>query len=146
MSKRPRSPDTDDDYGYRKRQLVARSEELGVQRSSNVGFANDEIQAGNTYSNIVRHGGPTHFGDVQNIYQRFGPTEHEQRRQKILSSLRYPEMNARRNEITVSEHATYEWLFDESYLKEWELPSFRTWLQESHGPYVIQGKPGSTLR
>lgn len=114
----------------------------------------DRLRDSRQYGDIVVNNGTSHFGDINNIVQNVGVDVHERRREQIRSSLRFPELNARRNDIAISEFAAYDWFFDvdegdvledargqDGRKRGW--PSFRLWLQQTQGAYVVQGKPGS---
>jgi NACHT domain len=62
-------------------------------------------------------------------------------RLRFLSSLKYEEMNARRNKVDESFPDTYNWVFDDDTRKPW--PSFNNWLKQGSDVYWIQGKAGS---
>lgn len=64
-------------------------------------------------------------------------------KQRLLESLRFPEMNARLNGIRDSEFHTFEWVFDDRAKAGQELPTLKSWLRESQGIYLVEGKAGS---
>lgn len=65
----------------------------------------------------------------------------EDQRSRFLNSLRYEEMDRRKNQISATYPGTYEWIFDETVKKPW--PSFKSWLERGRGIYFIEGKAGS---
>ncbi|KAL9620498.1 MAG: hypothetical protein Q9160_004967 [Pyrenula sp. 1 TL-2023] len=60
---------------------------------------------------------------------------------RLLGSLRFPEMNARRNTVEKSHKNTFEWIFVENQSNKWA--SFPWFLQGSEKVYWISGKPGA---
>jgi hypothetical protein len=57
--------------------------------------------------------------------------------QRILHSLRYPEIRVRQQAIKWAHAETFEWIF------RTPTSSFQNWLQAENGIYWIQGKAGS---
>jgi hypothetical protein len=55
----------------------------------------------------------------------------EDQRSRLLNSLRWEEMNGRKNQISATYPGTYEWIFDETVEKPW--PSFTNWLESGSG-------------
>ncbi|KAI0440333.1 hypothetical protein F4803DRAFT_527621 [Xylaria telfairii] len=65
---------------------------------------------------------------------------------RILYTLRFPEMNARENEIWEASEETTRWIFDEKNSDEETAVAhhqFSQWLKEEHPVFWIVGKPGS---
>ncbi|KAK5624999.1 hypothetical protein RRF57_000715 [Xylaria bambusicola] len=58
-----------------------------------------------------------------------------QNQQKILKSLRYPEMEVRHKSIKAAHAKTFEWILDDH--------TFAKWLENGEGIYWIRGKAGS---
>ncbi|TID23410.1 hypothetical protein E2P81_ATG02981 [Venturia nashicola] len=69
--------------------------------------------------------------------------ERIERQQKLLSSLAFPEMNARKNTSSIDAFpGTFRWIFDANKVHAWDsLPSFLT--SQEQNLYWISGKPGS---
>lgn len=61
--------------------------------------------------------------------------------QRLLGSLRFPEMNSRRNQIADSHETTFEWIYDDSLDQGWS--PFTAFLQGNQKTYWIRGKAGS---
>jgi NACHT domain len=89
--------------------------------------------------------GQEHAGTRAHVETKLNDLHHtfntEDQRLRFLKSLRYQEMNARRNQGPESFPDTYNWVFDETTSKTW--PSFSNWLKQGSGVYWIQGKAGS---
>lgn len=67
-------------------------------------------------------------------------------REKLLDSLAFPHMNARKNAITDPHPTTFEWLFmpnDQECTQAQGKNSFQEWLRSDSKIYWISGKPGS---
>ena len=62
----------------------------------------------------------------------------EARREKLMQSLKYPEMNLRRNQIEDAHGTTFEWIFKEGIARPWD--SFPAWLKNGNEVYWINGK------
>ncbi|KAK4224249.1 hypothetical protein QBC38DRAFT_547850 [Podospora fimiseda] len=67
---------------------------------------------------------------------------------RLLHSLKYPGMNARKNQIAVSHALTFGWILDSNDKKNLEhhyvrSDNFLEWLKSENGLYWISGKPGS---
>ncbi|KAI0509599.1 hypothetical protein F5B22DRAFT_616171 [Xylaria bambusicola] len=81
---------------------------------------------------------------------RLNEADHLKKREKLLGSLWFPEIDQRRNEIKEPAPRTLEWLFDPEYYTPSESndhqllwPDFRRWLREDTSTYWISGKAGS---
>ena len=61
--------------------------------------------------------------------------------QQLLESLRYENMNLRRNQVEERCDATFEWIFSQA--DDHPSCSLPQWLKEGEGIYWISGKPGS---
>ena len=62
-------------------------------------------------------------------------------REQFLRSLAYDEINLRKNEISFSHPATFQWIFDENIQHPWDC--FSKWLKSDNHIYWINGKAGS---
>ncbi|KAE9364918.1 hypothetical protein N431DRAFT_386847 [Stipitochalara longipes BDJ] len=60
---------------------------------------------------------------------------------RLLGSLKYGDMNARRNHVSESHESTFQWIFDESIQRPWN--NFMQWLKSDERLYWINGKAGS---
>lgn len=80
--------------------------------------------------------------------------EKQERRDKLLESLSFPNMNARKNGITTAQPKTFEWLLSQNDLnsdgasdykdeKTCVHLSLQDWLKHDNGTFWISGKPGS---
>lgn len=62
--------------------------------------------------------------------------------EKLLGSLKFPEMNARRNQSSIVSHKdTLRWIFQEGAQQPWD--NFPVWLKSAGKLYWIGGKAGS---
>jgi NACHT domain len=61
--------------------------------------------------------------------------------ERLLSSLTYDDMNARKSRITESHEKTFHWIFDDTTVRAWD--SFPEWLKSGERVYWISGKAGS---
>ncbi|KAL8860799.1 MAG: hypothetical protein Q9178_002829 [Gyalolechia marmorata] len=66
-------------------------------------------------------------------------TEH--RSLRLVESLRFKEINSRRNEVSASHPETFQWMYEFDKRRPWD--SFAAWLKEDNSIYWIHGKPGS---
>ncbi|KAL8925723.1 MAG: hypothetical protein Q9172_002114 [Xanthocarpia lactea] len=66
-------------------------------------------------------------------------TEH--RSLRLLESLRFNEINSRKNDISASHPKTFQWMYEFDKRHPWD--SFAAWLKEDDSIYWINGKPGS---
>ncbi|KAK5045301.1 hypothetical protein LTR84_009407 [Exophiala bonariae] len=89
-----------------------------------------KLELQKTRSFFLKHSQWTRHREIENE-QRLG----------FISSLRFPEMNARRNQIVDPHSQTFEWIFNESIEGPWD--SFRQFLQTPSSIYWINGKAGS---
>lgn len=62
-------------------------------------------------------------------------------RDRFLDSLRYTEMNQRRNNVDPTYHKTFDWIFDDDGVHDWD--SFKEFLSGKPQRYWVWGKPGS---
>lgn len=75
----------------------------------------------------------------------------DQSRHRFLQSLKYPDFNARRNQVLEAYSDTWNWIFpgkveelsDYAFLSAIKWDSFSDWLSSSDSIYWISGKPGS---
>ncbi|KAL2669999.1 hypothetical protein Neosp_014878 [[Neocosmospora] mangrovei] len=94
------------------------------------------------------------FNDVQVVVERQTQQESASRIQEeayrhLLSSLKFPEMQARQNHVTHASSETFHWILDSQKAKcenrsgsgNWD--SLVEWLQSSQPVYWISGKPAS---
>ncbi|KAL8911912.1 MAG: hypothetical protein Q9171_002996 [Xanthocarpia ochracea] len=72
--------------------------------------------------------------------QRYDRTT-EHRSLRLLESLRFNEINSRRNEVSASHPETFQWMYE--FDKTRPGDSFAAWLKENSPIYWINGKPGS---
>jgi hypothetical protein len=77
------------------------------------------------------------------LAQESGLQERKARLAKLLASLEYPEMNARRNQSSIDAYEdTFQWIFEENEKRAWDsFPSFLT--SQDQTLYWISGKPGA---
>lgn len=77
------------------------------------------------------------------LKQEADKQEHGTRREKLLASLAFPEMNARKNTSSIDAYQdTFQWVFDEDEKRAWNsFPSFLA--SRERKVYWISGKPGS---
>ena len=61
--------------------------------------------------------------------------------ERLLSSLTYDDMNARKSRVTESHEKTFHWIFDDTTVRAWG--SFPEWLKSGERIYWISGKAGS---
>ncbi|KAK4554950.1 hypothetical protein LTR86_008098 [Recurvomyces mirabilis] len=66
--------------------------------------------------------------------------QEEKRATAIIESLKYPEMEYRRQQIGSANDSTLKWVFDKSDKRDCD---FAAWLENLDGIYWITGKPGS---
>lgn len=68
--------------------------------------------------------------------------EYSARMKKLLDSLVFPEMNARKNTSSIKAYrSTFEWVFDDKKERAWD--SFPSLTSQEQKMYWISGKPGS---
>lgn len=68
--------------------------------------------------------------------------------QRLLQSLRFPQMQDRKEEISSAYKDTYEWLFQAAPREQKHWHNFLPWARRednSHSIYWIHGKPGKLL-
>ena len=65
----------------------------------------------------------------------------EHRSLRLLESLRFNEINSRRNEVSASHPETFQWMYEFDKTRPWD--SFAAWLKEDNSIYWINGKAGS---
>ncbi|KAL8864291.1 MAG: hypothetical protein Q9198_009964 [Flavoplaca austrocitrina] len=110
------------------------------------------------YSNVV-HGGNVHFGD--RYYVVHETYSEQQRLDRLLESLRFPELNLRANQISDSYPETFQWLlrgdpqlraapqFSRDPVHQYRdrirvaSAEFRSWLVSNNPIFWIYGIPGS---
>jgi hypothetical protein len=66
---------------------------------------------------------------------------------RILQSLQFPQMQERKEEISVAYENTYEWLFQADPLGQKDWHNFVSWAGKAENPrstYWIHGKPGES--
>ncbi|KAL8669837.1 MAG: hypothetical protein Q9168_005589 [Polycauliona sp. 1 TL-2023] len=87
---------------------------------------------------------------IEHFDQKFDSRESEreihQARDRFLSSLFFPEMKAREDEVDDAYKGTCMWIFDPPTIEgsnTWKWHSFREWLESGTGVYWISGKPGA---
>ncbi|KAI3325623.1 hypothetical protein HD806DRAFT_490791 [Xylariaceae sp. AK1471] len=73
----------------------------------------------------------------QNFNTLSGEIINVQKQQKILKSLRFPEIRIRHESIKAAHFKTFQWIFDS------QGPGFVDWLEAGEGIYWIRGKAGS---
>jgi hypothetical protein len=80
---------------------------------------------------------------TETVVRGFDLQEHDARLNKLLRSLSFPEINARRNQHSINSYKdTFQWIFEEKGGNPWKsFPSFLT--SKSDNLYWISGKPGS---
>lgn len=64
---------------------------------------------------------------------------------RLLQSLRYPQMQERKEEISIAYRNTYEWLFQDDPREQNNWHNFVPWARRADNPhsiYWIHGKPG----
>lgn len=99
---------------------------------------------GHQYGPIIVAGGAAHLGDQHITIYQDEEYRQERQRQQLLASLRFPEMNARYNEIKDTQYETFEWVFDQAESHDHvQHSSLAKWFKEQHGTHLIQGKAGS---
>ncbi|KAI0023090.1 hypothetical protein F4780DRAFT_777212 [Xylariomycetidae sp. FL0641] len=74
------------------------------------------------------------------LRQEMGALTDARTREVLLESLRYPDMNSRKNHIGDEHRDTFRWVFTRNP-RSWD--SFVLWLESGHGLYWISGKPAS---
>ncbi|KAI4260499.1 MAG: hypothetical protein L6R42_004020, partial [Xanthoria sp. 1 TBL-2021] len=82
----------------------------------------------------------------QRFDERERETEIHQARQLLITSLFFPDIEAREDEIVEAFEGTCRWVFDPPMDEENNAPkwhSFRQWLEAGKAVYWISGKPGS---
>ncbi|KAK3386361.1 hypothetical protein B0T20DRAFT_457643 [Sordaria brevicollis] len=67
--------------------------------------------------------------------------EQRSRRDRILASLEFPDLNSRRNHVSESHERTLEWIFNNEKHGKWD--NFAAWLESNESIYWIEGKPGA---
>jgi hypothetical protein len=107
-----------------------------------------EAEATRTYttsegSRIREHVTAETSKTTETVVRGFDLQEHDARLNKLLRSLSFPEMNARRNQHSINSYKdTFQWIFEEKGQNPWKsFPSFLT--SKSDNLYWISGKPGS---
>ena len=89
--------------------------------------------------NEAMHGLGVLQGQV--IGRQKGESQFQQRRERLIESLRFEEINSRSNNVSTSHPETFQWIFDESRDHPWN--GFRKWLNSDENIYWINGKPVS---
>lgn len=85
-----------------------------------------------------------HFN--QGFDERERETKIEQARQLLITSLFFPDIEAREDEVVEAFEGTCRWVFDPPMDKKKNAPkwhNFRQWLEAGKAVYWISGKPGS---
>lgn len=65
----------------------------------------------------------------------------KERQDRYFESLRFDDINVRRNEIFDHSHKTFDWIFEDKLSRSWD--SLSDWLRRGHDVYWINGKAGS---
>ena len=103
--------------------------------TAEISKSRDELAEG-----ITMQAKETRDGVSQNLNNLHLATVTEARRDKLLQSLKYSDMNQRKNMVKESFADTFKWIFS-SDLMAWD--SFTKWLRSDENLYWISGKPGS---
>lgn len=93
-----------------------------------------------SYGPINVNDGKVHLGDRIQI-RNYTVDQAKQQYDQLLASLRSPEMNLRKNQITANYPKTFGWIFQDHLNRPWH--SFTKWLSSGEGLYWVRGKPGS---
>jgi hypothetical protein len=80
---------------------------------------------------------------ADHVTQEFELQERNTKWDRLLKSLEFPQMNARRNDPAIDAYEnTFQWVFEENLQRSWDsFPSFLRSKQDTL--YWISGKPGS---
>lgn len=102
-----------------------------------------QLPVSHRYGPVTVTGGTAQLGDQYVAVYHDGEHRRERQWERLLASLRFPEINARYNEIKDTQYETYEWVFKPPERGVNKRSSLPTWLKEEHGVFLIQGKAGS---
>jgi hypothetical protein len=135
---------TQKEEGSRLRQHVTRESNLNRELIVHHGHAN-RLAAAEHNASIKRYVKLEHMKTrlVLQEQVRTGRYEEIEAAQcsQFVSSLKFPEMNARRNHIVDPHSQTFEWIFDGDSDRLWD--SFKQFLETPSSIYWVNGKAGS---